>query len=99
MTKPAGPLEAQLRGMLTRIKGMERELRQKDRVIGNLISTQDAMARCLKTISDTQAVMQKTQDATIAANNATTATVNAMGGALAWLMAQHAEEGNEASVH
>jgi hypothetical protein len=93
-----GHLEKQVRGLVDRIRAMEKELRQKDRVIGNLISTQDNIAKCLRTITETQATMQRTQDATIAAGNANTETINAMGCAVAHLMKMHHEH-EEVSVH
>jgi hypothetical protein len=40
MSGNPGHIEAQLRGLVERIKVLEKEVRQKDRIIGNLVSTQ-----------------------------------------------------------
>jgi hypothetical protein len=103
MSKP-GHLEAQLRGLVERIKELERAERNASKIIGNLIGSTDGLAKCLQTVQDTEQTIIGTQNSIVAAQNETAASVNHIGDglnqigvAVAWLM--HEQSDDEASVH
>jgi hypothetical protein len=104
MSKPAGHIEAQLRALAKRVAELERGERNQSAITGNLISSTDGLAKCVKTMQDTQQTLIDTQHTSaatlnglIAQGNATASAVNDMGAAVAWLMSTHSDE--DVSVH
>ena len=86
--KPA-TLEEQLFGISARLRQLERDRRNADKLINGLIPTQADIARCLDTVTATQTSITQTQHASAAALNALITQMNHISAAVEHLMHEH----------